>query len=398
MLTGGVKLAAASEPVMFAPIKCGPVRVEERPVNALPADWRAAWDRLAADASEVNVFAERWFVEAGVRHLLPPGETRLLAVWRGTGTLLGLVPLRIERRYGRTPVAHVQNWLHHQSFLGTPLVRRGEEATFWTAVIEALDSAPWARGFLHVSGLVEDGPVHRGLAEAARLLGRPCPSVHRSERALLESGLAPQAYYEAAVRKKKRKEINRLSARLRELGKVSVARSGGERDLETFCDEFLALEASGWKGRAGSALASDPAKHAFFRHAIAEAAVAGRLELLRLAVNDRPIAMLVNFMAPPGGFTFKIAFDEEFARFSPGVLLQIENLKVLERADIAWMDSCASENHPMIDRLWMERRRIVRVTVPLSGWRRGAIYRAARALETGSAFVRRLIPSRKRSS
>ena len=99
--------------------------------------------------------------------------------------------------------------------------------------------------------------------------------------------------------------------------------------------------------------------------------------------------MLVNFITPPGSFSFKIAFDERHARFSPGVLVQIENLQLLARGDLRWMDSCAAENHPMIDSLWGGRRAIVRVTVPLAGaWRR-AQFRLCRAAEDGSAWLRR---------
>jgi CelD/BcsL family acetyltransferase involved in cellulose biosynthesis len=364
--------------------------VQIRDARDVPLFWQRPWDELARSCAEPNVFSERWFVAAGIRHLLPDGPCPIVGVWRGAA-LIGLLPVRIERRYGRTPVAHVQNWAHHQCFLGTPLIRRGEETAFWTELLKALDDAPWARGFFHMTGLVEDGPVHRGLAEAAALLGRPCPIVHRSSRALLESSLSPDAYFAQAVRKKKRKELARLSARLRELGEVTISRAGSAEETERCCDEFLALEAAGWKGRAGSALASQPAKSAFFREAVTGAQAAGRLEFLRLALDSRPIAMLANFFAPPGGFTFKIAFDEEHARFSPGVLIQIEYLKVLERPEIAWTDSCAAENHPMINSLWTERRSIVRVTVPLAGRRRGAIYAGARALETGSALVRRLL-------
>ncbi|HEX4737438.1 MAG TPA: GNAT family N-acetyltransferase [Allosphingosinicella sp.] len=394
MLSGGAALTA--EPPREAETAApAPLSVQILDARDIPRDWQRAWDRLAPEASEPNVFAERWFVGAGIRHLLPDGPAWMIGVWRGGSDLVGLLPVRIERRYGRTPVAHVQNWMHHQSFLGTPLIRAGKEAAFWAEVLEALDAAPWARGFFHMTELVEDGPVHRGLVEAAAALGRPCPVVHRSRRAFLQSGLPPKAYYEQAVRKKKRKELRRLSARLRELGTVAASRPASAEEAARCCDEFLALEAAGWKGRAGSALASDPAKEAFFRDVIAGAQAAGRLEFLRFALDDRPIAILVNFFAPPGGFTFKIAFDEEFARFSPGVLIQIENLRVLERPDVAWMDSCAVENHPMIDSLWTERRSIVRVTLPLAGRRRSALFAVARALETGSALLRRLFTSTK---
>jgi hypothetical protein len=80
---------------------------------------------------------------------------------------------------------------------------------------------------------------------------------------------------------------------------------------------------------------------------------------------------------------------------SPGVLIQIDNLDLLDDPDIAWMDSCAVEDHPMIDSLWIERRDVVRVTVPLAGLRRRAVYAACRALEIGSATLKSMLGRRK---
>lgn len=359
------------------------ISVDVVPLSADDPRYARAWDDLARAASEPNVFAERWFVAAGVANL-PQGEgARMLRVWRGApgGELIGLFPFAILPRYGRLPLRHVQNWLHHHSFLGTPLLRAGQEQAAWTAILTALDQTPSAVGLLHINGLVEAGPVHRALIAAAAALHRPCDVVHRIERALLQSELTPVAYYEATVRKKKRKELKRLETRLAEQGAVVLRRLQSGDDLTSWCDDFLRLENAGWKGSAGSALAATPGTDRFFRDALAGAHAAGRLEMIRLDLDGRAIAMLVNLYASPGAFSFKTAFDEDLARFSPGVLLQLENLAVLDRPDIAWVDSCAVEQHPMINSLWAQRRSVVRVSVPLSGWRRGAAFRVARAAE-----------------
>jgi CelD/BcsL family acetyltransferase involved in cellulose biosynthesis len=379
----------------IAPSPAEEARVDMVELSEMPAEWREPWDRLAQHASEANVFAERWFVEASLP-LAGASPIYMMAVWLGA-TLIGLLPLVTASRYGRTPVAHVQNWLHHHAFLGTPLIAAGQERGFWAAALNALDEARWARGFFHMVGLVENGPVHRGLIAAANGLGRPCVSVHRSERAFLESHFSPSEYYEQAVRKKKRKEIGRLTSRLQEQGEVRFRTFWPSDDLDAWIDDFLVLEAKGWKGQAGSALASTPETDAFFRAAVRGAEAAARLQFLRLDLDGRAIAMLVTFMAPPGAFTFKIAFDEDHARFSPGVLIQLEYLKVLSRDDIGWTDSCAAENHPMINSLWRERRPIVRATVPLAGARRRATYAACRSLETGSALLRRVINRKEES-
>lgn len=350
----------------------------------------AAWRALAGEAAEPNSFAEHWFAAAGFAHLRGAEDVRLFQLWEGDA-LVGVAPLVVVPRYGRVPIAYVQNWKHDNGFLGTPLVRAGHERIFWAELLAALGAAGWARGFLHFNGLVEGGPVHGGLIEAAAALGRPCDVVNRRVRALLASQLSPEAYYADTVRKKKRKELGRLQRRLGDLGAVTVSTLFEEAQLEPWCDAFLALEHGGWKGRAGSSLASSAETEAFFRAAVAGAFAAGRLEFRRMDLDGAPIAMLINFIAPPGSFSFKTAFDETFAKYSPGVLIQLDNLQLMERDDIEWMDSCAAENHPMIDSMWGERRSIVRVSVPLSGVGRGVRFRVARALEDGSARVRKAL-------
>lgn len=364
-----------------------PLRVEAPGGGAINAAWRTAWDALAQHASEPNPFAERWFVEASLDNLAKRDAVHILGVWEGA-ELIGIIPLTMPKRYGRLPVRHVENWIHYHSFVGTPLIRAGSEADFWRALLDALDHADWARGFLHLTWLVENGPVHTALRSVRR-----ADTVWRSTRALLHSTLDPQAYYEATVRKKKRKEINRLKTRLAELGEIRCIRFDGREPVDAWCDAFLALEASGWKGEAGSALGCATNTARFFRDAIAGAAAAGRIEMLRLDVAGKPIAMLVNFLTPPGSFSFKIAFDEDYARFSPGVLIQLENLDILNHKDIDWMDSCAVENHPMINSLWGERRTMIRVTVPLAGWRRRMLFSVCRAAETLFARIKRRAPA-----
>jgi CelD/BcsL family acetyltransferase involved in cellulose biosynthesis len=340
------------------------------------------WTALADQASEPNCFAEHWFLAASLASLGGGQAVRIVEIRRG-GAMIGVMPIAVEPRYGRIPVRFVQNWHHHHSFLGTPLIRAGEEAAFWGALLDLLDGADWAPGFLHVRGLVEGGPVHLGLVAA-----RSAVTVHRESRALLCSELSPAAYHMQAVRPKKRKELRRLRARLAERGELRARILDNGADLPLWTDAFLALERAGWKGRAGSALACAVDTEGFFRDALAGAWEAGRLQFLRLDLDGEPIAMLVNFLCAPGGFSFKTAFDEAYAHYSPGVLLQIENLNNLGRPDIAWMDSCATENHSMIDGLWRERRTIARVTVPLKGPRRAFIFAASRAIESGWALVK----------
>jgi len=334
---------------------------------ALSPELAAAWDRLAADASEPNPFAERWCLQSALHLLDPERQARLVLVRDGSdGPVIGIMPVALATRYGRLPLRHVSGWAHPNHFHGAPLVRAGFESLFWSILLGWCDAAPWARTLLHVPRLTADGPLHRALVDVARVRGGEAEVVHREERALLDSDLSPADYWDAAVRAKKRKELRRQANRLAELGALRFRRWQAGEAIEPWIDAFLELEARGWKGRAGSALASHSDTQAWFRAILTGAAEAGRLDMRALDLDERPLALLINFFAPPGGFSFKTAFDEEYARFSPGVLLQQENLDLLADPAIAWVDSCAAPGHPMIDSVWRERRALVWVNAALS--------------------------------
>lgn len=339
-----------------------------------------AWNDLTANAVEANAFNESWFLRPALRQFDPAGRVQFFTLWDGH-LLCGLMPVLTHSRYGRWPVPHVQNWLHHNAFLGTPLVRSGYERRFWQVYLDHLDHNPGQAIFAHLHCLTVDGELVTALHQVCFAQRRRCAMVHRTERAFLEKGLSPDAYFEAAVRGKKRKELRRQKNRLSEEGALTFARNADATGLAEWTQEFLALEQKGWKGGNGSALACADETRTLFSDVLAGAATAGRLERLELRLDGKPLAMLVNFLCAPGSFSFKTAFDEDYARFSPGVLLQIENLALLEHLQIGWCDSCATEGHPMIDSLWTGRRAVGRYSVAIGGSGRRAIFGAFLAAE-----------------
>lgn len=382
----------ASKADVLAP---GPDRFEAAPlapgtVSACAAAWsefetaeaRAKWDALAQRAAEPNPFHESWYLLPALRALDPGGMVRLFTL-RAQGALIGLLPLRHEPRYYGRPIPQLGNWIHGNCFLGAPLVAAGSEQAFWRALLGWADGNARRALFLHIAQLPLGGPLYAALQAVLADQGRLGALVHREERAVLAANLSPEAYFEDSLSSKKRKELRRQHARLSELGTLAFERQTDDADLRDWTERFLALEHSGWKGSAGSALASHQTTAALFREALAGAALHGRLERLTLSLDGDPIAMLVQFLTPPGAFSYKTAFDERFARFSPGVLLQRENLALLGHPQVEWCDSCAAADHPMIDHIWRERREIGRLSIAIGGPLRRALFRQLVRLELG---------------
>jgi CelD/BcsL family acetyltransferase involved in cellulose biosynthesis len=366
-------------------------------INAIEAleniDFQTAWKQLAFDAVEPNPFYDAWFLSPALKAFDTKAAVSLFTLWHGpadTGRLIGLIPIANQVIYGRWPIAHVGNWLHHNAFLGSPLVAAGYEKLFWQKLIDAYDKRSGTGLFLHLNGLVIGGTLQTALNDVCTEQHRQHALVNTQERAFLQGQPDAEAYYNEVVRTKKRKELRRQKNRLAEMGELQFHRHDGSVGLDDWTEEFLALERRGWKGANGSALDCAAETRSMFREALQGAARQGQLERLDLRLDGAPLAMLVNFICGRGSFSFKTAFDEDYARFSPGVLLQIENLSLLEREGTDWCDSCAAEGHPMIDSLWSGRRRIGRYSVAIGGFAKrkafGLLLKAETARMAGHAI------------
>ena len=354
--------------------------------SSLTSDLLIAWKELEEDACEPNPFYQSWHLPTALEAFDAEGAIKLVQFWQN-GVLSGIFPVERTNSYYGYPLPHLRAWLHDNAFCGVPLVRAGSETAFWDALPKWASANAFGALFLHLSQIPEHGPMFGALRQSLRSPDTAAAIVHRVDRAMLHSKMEPDEYLEASMSGKKRKELRRQFNRLSDLGEVTFDRQTGSEGLDSWITAFLALENSGWKGRENSALASSLLTEQYFRGALQTAGPAGKLERLTLLLDGKPLAMLVNFHTPPGAFSFKTTFDEDFSRFSPGVLLQRENLSLLSCEDIDWTDSCAAADHPMIERIWREKRSIVRVNISIGGALRQAAFRQLVRAESSASMI-----------
>lgn len=88
-------------------------------------------------------------------------------------------------------------------------------------------------------------------------------------------------------------------------------------DLDRELDRFLAVEASGWKNRAGSAIACRPDTLAFYRALARVFHARGQLALSALLFGDRVVAADFSILHGRRLFSLKAGFDEELGPLSP---------------------------------------------------------------------------------
>ena len=117
-----------------------------------------------------------------------------------------------------------------------------------------------------------------------------------------------------------RRDLRRRTRRLQEVGALSFETHSALEGLEDALNRFFAVEASGWKGEAGTAIASDPTVQRFWRSLAREAAAEGTLRLTLVNVDGQPIAGQLGIICGRTYYCLKTGYDEEFSRYSPGAL------------------------------------------------------------------------------
>lgn len=362
-----------------APVEqaASPLRLEVLSDQAAISAIRDQLETLCEDLSEPNVFYEPWMLFPALRQLGGGQEFRFLCLYEtaGGGRLCGFFPLVLVRTplHRRLPLPGYGLWEHRQCFRCTPLMREGLAERCWEAVLAWLAERPAASRLLHVPRLPADGAAGRALRQVMQRSPALRHVVLQHDSAFLRAATSGDEALHRAMSGRSLSGLRRKLRRLRESGELAIKELAGEPDVSGAIEAFLELEASGWKGAAGTALAASAAESAFFRTVMREAHRRGRLSLLCLRHNGRMIAARSLLLAAPGSFVFKIAFDETLSKYSPGVLLEMEAVRRLHDASdplhaaIAWSDSCAAPDNGPFYRCWPERETIADYRIT-SGW------------------------------
>lgn len=327
---------------------------------------RAELDALCDDLCEENVFYEPWMIEAAMVHLAPAQSLSILCFY-GTerpNWLCGFFPLARTELHPLLPLRIYRMWQHLHCLRCTPLIRNGFGEACWNALFDWLERQPSFRRILDLRCLSVGGEVERTLRRVLEAQATTRFVVLEQESAFLSIGSDSEEILRQAMSGTTLAKLRRQQRRLAESGELLFADIGEEPDQDRLVSEFLQLEASGWKGRKGSALACRNNEANFFRAVIAEAQARGQLSFPTLRLDGQLIAARNAFLSRSGCFCFKTAYDETYSKFSPGILLQIEFLRRMHDPNdpvyrkLRWADSCAAPGTSPAYRCWPERKTI----------------------------------------
>jgi CelD/BcsL family acetyltransferase involved in cellulose biosynthesis len=322
-----------------------------------------AWRALAGRAIEPNgYYLPDWelAVNASARGRMGASA---LAAWSDASGLIGLVPVISIWRACKIPLPALVS-ADPYGTLCTPLLDRDVAEDAVAGILQQARQAGAHALMLRDTAL--DGAAMKAFTKVLRRDGMAPIVLQSHVRACLDASGDAEEVLRDALGAKKLKELRRQRNRLAELGALDfeVARTAAE--MAGAVETFLTLEASGWKGKRGTALGQDEGDAAFVRRATAALAETGQCEIVTLRAGETAVAAAIVLRHQDRAFYFKLGVDERFAKFSPGVQLTLDLTRHL-CADpaIAMVDSTAKAGHPMIDPIWRGRLAIGDVLIPL---------------------------------
>lgn len=336
-------------------------RVALRPLSRPHPGMEHRWRRLAAQAAEPNPFAGPDLVLPAVRHLPGGRSVRLLTVERGDEMIFAL-PVTRHRAHRLLPVPILGPWRQQHFPLATPLLHPGHAESAWHAVRAALGTGLRA-AWLRLDPITADGPAMRALNASVRPGGLGPQHRETWQRGAVLRGSGPPEP-SGRTRRGLARRRRRLAEELDTELQVGF-HAGADHPPADLTDRFLTLEASGWKGRAGTALRDAPGQAAFFREMSDRHREHDALEFVTLEAGPRLLAASVNLIAAATVFCLKTAYDEEFRACTPGRLIVEDHIRLFF-AGTAYtaIDTCASPASQVANQMFPGRITLSTVLVP----------------------------------
>lgn len=336
-----------------------------------------AWAQVQAAVRDVPFYARHEWLAAISGSVADPSSLMSVVMSRA-GSPRGVVLLQYSRR------GILSTPLPAQADLTDVLLADGEQLIDWWPVLrKAFRAAGITWIAVRIRALPGYGIALRGPA------GQWTGAFHRVTRhsCYLDCRAghdAISAHYAGQLRKTLKVAKKSLSA----LGEVTLHRFGAGDDRATALAHFMELEASGWKGPAGtgSAIAMQRPMQSFYQQLFGEPDSPPMCEVWLLCVAGRAVAAHLSVVSGDCRSVLKIAHDASLKKSSPGTVL----------LDKVVAEMCAASDGPkrlsLVTGLpWMEHWHPEHAaTGDLWLFRWGWLGTAARAIHQGHLYWRSL--------
>lgn len=290
------------------------------------------WHELSRASLFPNPFYERWNLVPALEFLSNDKDLFLVLV-RQKGKLVGLFPIEIKKCFYFAKI--IQIWSHKHCFVSDPLLSVDID---FGEIIDLLNdrlNADWFYIPAHNRHLLNYGDN---------------VFFHLKTRAGIFSDRNDS--YTQHHKGKFLRENRRL---YRNLSKNFDIKYVEHRNKAEGLERFKDLENKGWKHSRKTSIKSSKSISNYYDSLIADQAANDKIQFQELWANDQLIAASFRLTTGKHWFDVKTTYNEGFSQYSPGRLLELENLGQLDPNSFNIIDSCTSTDNYMINKIWPDQ-------------------------------------------
>jgi len=174
---------------------------------------------------------------------------------------------------------------------------------------------------LRFHGLLEDSSVLDSLLANPPRLTMTTPRSHCDYLPC-----EPIAAIQERLSKNFRHNLRKARSKLETLPDVEWITARSHTDLRHALHDFLQVEASGWKGAAGTAILSNERAKRFYEMLVNSLGNQGGCEIHLLKTNGHTIAGQFCLVTGATSYMLKVGYDEEFSAVAPGQMLLAQTI------------------------------------------------------------------------
>lgn len=270
------------------------------------------WRLLASHGPDSGPFVDPHWMLAWTEAFAP--REPVLVCARDGQRLVGLAALqRVVESWGGHRVTILKSRTNAESFRFAFLSWKGRvdiQEQLWRALCRL-----GGCDVIRIERVPEGSPTVTAAVTVAAELGCRClvqPTYMTPWRPL-----SPRTPWDDGLTRRFKRNLRRAERRLGELGDVRFDVVTNGTRLKRALDVFYRLEASGWKGRRGTAVTQRSEVKRFYDGLVDRA----EMWIPILSVCGDPVAAYVLRVSGPNIFALKTGYDQTYSKYAPGLLL-----------------------------------------------------------------------------
>lgn len=294
------------------------------------------WDDLYNSSSSEASVSFEWTYALLTTHL-QQNDSFILILLLDKDTIVGILPLVITERkkFGQKlttllPISEYYNT--HSDFL----LRKFDDVLL-RKIIKSLFQLERKWDVFRIGNILESNPIINAMIISLEKSSFKYEIKQQEPSFFIHLNNTYDEYLKKRS-SKFRNYLRRMGKKLGEQGNINLVTHHDYDDISVAYEQLLEIEKNSWKQTHGTSISSISMQEEFYKSLIVGSFLKGRLHLLLMFLDQKPIAYNLGLINNGTYLYLKTSYDESYRKFGPSTVLRAELIQMLINNGIKLFD------------------------------------------------------------